>query len=101
VTKERPSWSAVFRRDDNVVARRIAGETILVPIRGNVAAMQKIFTVNPVGAFIWEQLDGERSLAEARDSLLERFEGDLERVDQDVMDFVQEVREAGLIEEKT
>jgi hypothetical protein len=93
-------WSVVYRRDDSVVVREIAGETLLVPIRGDLAAMQRIFTLNPVGAFIWEQLDGVRTLAEARDALLERFEVDREQVDRDVMEFLREVREAGLIGEK-
>jgi hypothetical protein len=93
-------WAAVYRRDVNVIAREIAGETLLVPIRGNLAAMQRIYTLNNVGAFIWGYLDGVRSLAEARDSLLERFEVEREQVDRDVTEFIHEVREAGLIEEK-
>jgi hypothetical protein len=98
--KESSSWSVVYRRDSSVVAREIAGETILVPIRGDLARMQRIFTLNPVGACVWGNIDGEKSLGDVRDNLLERFDAERKQVEQDVMEFINEVREAGLIEEK-
>ena len=48
----------VFARDPNFVSRRIEAETILVPIRNNVGDLDCIFSLNPVGALVWEQLDG-------------------------------------------
>ncbi|OPX33795.1 MAG: hypothetical protein B1H12_11235 [Desulfobacteraceae bacterium 4484_190.2] len=63
-----------FHRKDDIVTRQVAGETLLVPIYGDLANMERIFSLDPVAAFIWEQLDGEKSLEGIRDSLLNAFE---------------------------
>jgi hypothetical protein len=41
-----------------MVGRRIAGEYILVPLVGRGADVDSIYHLNPLGAFIWERLDG-------------------------------------------
>jgi len=43
----------------SVVTRRIAGETILVPIAGGVGDLDAIYTMNEVASFIWERIDGQ------------------------------------------
>ncbi len=93
------SWERVLRTRDEVVSREIAGETILVPIRGKLVDMQRIFSVNPVGAHVWQQLDGRRSLAEIRDSVLDTFDVEKGQADVDIQEFVAELTEAELIVE--
>lgn len=44
-----------------VVTRRIAGETILVPVAGSVGDLDAVYTLNDVGSFIWDLIDGSRS----------------------------------------
>lgn len=53
----------VQRADDgeSFVTRRIAGETIIVPISGNVGDLESVYTLNEVGSFIWQLIDGERT----------------------------------------
>ena len=99
MVNETPSWSAVYGRAGDVVAREIAGETILVPIRGDLARMQRIFTLNPVGACVWQGLDGVRTLGEVRDEVLERFDAAREEVEGDVREFVLDLGAAGLVRE--
>ena len=93
------SWSAALRRCEGVVARKIAGETILVPVRGNLADMQRIFCLDPVAAFVWEQLDGRRTLAQVRSGVVERFDVTAEQAGADIQEFVAELAEAALIQE--
>ena len=93
------NWATVFGKRDEVVSREIAGETILVPIRGRLVELQRVFSVNPVGAHIWQELDGKKSLAEIRDSVLEAFEVERDQADADIRDFVAELVEAELVEE--
>jgi len=93
------SWDTVLAKREEIVSREIAGETILVPIRGRLVDLQRIFSVNPVGAHIWQQLDGKRTLAEIRDSVLETFEVERERAETDVQEFVAELVEAELVQE--
>jgi len=93
-----PDWSAVFRRRGDHVTREVAGETIVVPIRGSLADLQRVFALNPVAACIWERLDGRRDLAAARDAVLERFDAPRQRVEADLLSFVDQALRAGLIE---
>jgi hypothetical protein len=93
-------WSCIFKQAENIVSREIAGETILVPIRGKLADMQNIFTLNKVGAYIWEKLDGTRSLAEIIALLLSHFEVTQEQAEQDLLEFIDHVTATGLAAEK-
>lgn len=45
------------QRMPGVVARRIAGEVVLVPIHSRAEDLG-LFTLNSVASFIWEKLDG-------------------------------------------
>lgn len=105
MTSEQPSgdlsWDTVLAKRDEIVSREIAGETILVPIRGKLVDLQRIFSVNPVGAHIWQQIDGMRTLADVRDSVVETFDVEQERAEADILEFVAELAEAELIQEAT
>jgi hypothetical protein len=70
---------------------------ILVPIRGKLADMQRIFTLNDVGAYIWSSLDGERSLGEICEDLRLDFDVKKEQAQRDMSDFISELLEADLI----
>ena len=93
------SWDSVLKKRDNIVTRQIAGESILVPIRGKLVDLQKIFCLDPVAAFIWERLDGTHPLAQIRDAVLDTFEVQRERAEADLNEFVTELLDAQLIEE--
>lgn len=87
----------VFRKNGEIVTRAIAGETFLVPIRGRLADMQKIFSLNPVGKFIWENLDGVKSLGEISEGIQSVFDVAKEEADADLGSFIAELREEELI----
>jgi len=91
------SWETVLTKREEIVSREIAGETILVPIRGKLVDLQRIFSVNPVGAYIWRQLDGQKTLAEVRDGVLETFEVETQRAEADLREFIAELLVAELI----
>jgi len=87
----------VYKRRKEIVSRRIAGETILVPISGNLADMQKIFSLNPVGEFIWEQLDGQRDLAGISGDVRASFDLREEDADSDIQEFISELLRENLV----
>lgn len=89
----------VFRKNQDILMRTVAGETILVPIRGRIADMQRIFTLNPVGAFIWSQINGELTAADIDARIQEEFDVCAEESRTDLEDFLDRLRNAGLIEE--
>jgi len=87
----------VFRKSPDIVSRKIAGETILVPVRGALADMKRIFVLNPVGEHIWASLEGNKTVGEIRDDILRAFDVDGARAEADLSDFIRELLEADLV----
>jgi hypothetical protein len=90
-------WHTVFAKNDQVVYRKIADETLLVPIRGKLADMQRIFALNPVAEYIWDQLDGKHCVQDIRDLLLAEFDVEPAQAEADLLDFLDELQHAALI----
>lgn len=90
-------WEKVLSKKEDIVAREIAGEVILVPIRGTLVELQKVWSLNPVGGFIWKSLDGHKNLSQVRDEILAGFEVRKEQAEADIEDFVQELLKADLV----
>ena len=88
----------VFRIREGIVSRKIAGETILVPVMGKLADMQRIFTLNSVGEFIWSKLDGKRGLREISREIVSSFEVEQQQADAEMEEFIAELLKEDLIE---
>jgi hypothetical protein len=89
--------NTVYKKKDGVVTRTIAGETILVPVYGDIANMQKIFSVDPVAAFIWEHINGEKTCHEILTMIIEEFDVEMNVAKADLEDFLSSLKSAGLI----
>ena len=83
----------VFRKNENFVFRQIDDETILVPIKNNVGDMGSIYNLNEVGAYVWGHLDGEKTLFDIKNMVVEEFEVSLEDAECDLMEFVDKLEE--------
>jgi hypothetical protein len=53
--------------------------------------------VNPIGLLIWELLDGERTVREVVEAVRARVEGAPPQLEGDVMQFLNDVHERGLV----
>jgi hypothetical protein len=93
-------WKKVYRKSPDVVARKIAGELLLVPVRGKIADMKKIFSLNPVGELIWQELDTHNNLRDIRDRVVSRFDVPAETAMADIEEFIDELLGAKLILEQ-
>jgi hypothetical protein len=94
-----PDWTKVYRRKRHIVSRAIIGETLLVPIRGHLADLQKIFSLNSVGDYIWDALDGENSLLHILEGVTTEFDTTKETAGVDLIAFIDELLESELIDE--
>lgn len=87
-----------YRRSTSIVAREIAGETILVPIRQNVADLESIYVFNETASRIWELVDGRRPVREIRDQIVAEFEVQEDEAEQDLAELLAQLEEIGAIE---
>lgn len=80
-------------RSPSVVTRKTGSEYVIVPVTGNIADMDSIFTLNETGAFIWEQIDGEKSVEEIIRLVVDEFEIDRDTATNDVLGFLDSMKE--------
>jgi len=92
-------WKRVIKKKKDIVSREIAGETILVPLRGNLTDLQRIWSLNPVAAYIYKNLDGQKSLEDIRNEILSIFDVQKEDADSDIQEFISELLRSDLVEE--
>ena len=86
-----------YERNPNFVFRRIVDEAVLVPIQQDVVDMDCIYTLNPVGALIWEKLEEGATLAELEAAVLSGFDAEPEVVTADLAEFLTELETAGAV----
>ena len=86
-----------YERDSDFVYRRIVDEVVLLPIRHNFGDLESIFTLNEVGARIWDLLDGRRTLVEVTDIVVTEFDVTAAAAAADLEDFVRELEGVGAV----
>ncbi len=93
------SLNARYVKDDSLVFRKIAGEFILVPIKKKTDEVDSIYTMNEIGSRIWELIDGEKSLSEIKNVIIDEFEVSPEIAEKDLKDFINQLEHIGAIKE--
>jgi hypothetical protein len=78
------------------VTRRIAGETIIVPVTGDVADLDAVYTLNEVGSFIWHLIDGRQSAQAIAEAVSAEYDVALERAALDVDELLTTLEAKGL-----
>jgi hypothetical protein len=92
------SGDEIYVRSTAVVARVVAGETLIVPVRAKVGDLASIYSFNGTGTLIWKLLESPRTVAQLATAVAEAYEVDRARAERDVTDFVSEMKSAGLVE---
>lgn len=89
-------FAGAYCRDVDTVTREIAGETLVVPIRGHLADVRRVFSLNPVGAFVWSRLDGTHDVEGLCAAVAEAFDVEPEQAEPSVRAFLAQLEEAEL-----
>ncbi len=84
--------NSVLAHSPSVVTRKTGNEYVLVPVTNNIADMDSVFTLNETGAFIWDQIDGKRKVADIVELLVEEFDIDKETARKDVLEFIDNMK---------
>jgi hypothetical protein len=83
-----PSLDAVFARSERMVGRRVADQFLLVPIVSRGADVDCLYNLNAVGTFIWERLDGHTRGTTIVEALVESFEVERGKAEEDYRGFL-------------
>ena len=86
-----------FAKENDLVTRDVAGEKIIVPIKGHVGDLEGVFTLNEVGTVIWAHIDGQTSVRQLMEAVRNEYDVAAAEVEKDVVDFLRSLEDAGLI----
>jgi methyltransferase-like protein len=80
-------------RNKEMVWRMLDNEAFIISTEGN-----KIHSLNKLGSFIWQLLDGKNSVQNIISCLCERFQVTEDVAQADANDFVEKLLAQGLVE---
>jgi hypothetical protein len=86
-----------FVKEKQLVTRDVAGESIIVPIKGHVGDLEGIFTLNEVGATIWRLIDGRTTVRQLTEAVENEYDVGAAAAERDLLNFLQALEDAGLI----
>ena len=84
-----------LKRNENLVARTIAGQTMLVPVGQMAAAFNGMITLNTTAKFIWEHMEEVSTREELTAMMLDAFEVDEETANSHVNGFLDMLLKTG------
>ena len=87
-----------FIRSESVVARVVAGETLIVPVRARVGDLASIYSFNGTGTLIWKMLETPKTVTELAKEIAQEYEVESEQAERDVAEFVRDMKAVGLVE---
>ncbi len=73
------------------VARQVADELVIVPLSGNVAQMNELFTLNETGKFIWENANDGNTAENLSQLMTEAFDIDELTAKRDIETFLSQM----------
>jgi len=89
--------AAICAPSDDVVAREIEGETVIVPLVAGIGDAEELYTLNSTAQAIWQKLDGHRTLKEVAAALAGEFNSPLPELEADVLGFAGEMARRGIL----
>lgn len=81
----------IYLKKTDFVVREIGNELILVPLVGNVAKMNEMFTMNETGKFIWESINESSTVEDLQNAIIAEFSIDPETARKDIELFLNQV----------
>jgi hypothetical protein len=88
-----------YERATDYVEKKVGDELILVPLCNQVAQMSEVFTLNEVGACIWETLTKPKTMNDIVQQITEQFEVAADIAQTDIQAFINQAVAKNMIKE--
>ncbi|MBU0486936.1 MAG: PqqD family protein [Bacteroidetes bacterium] len=87
----------VYRKNENIVARKSGNEYILVPVSGDIANMEEVYTLNEMGGFIFDLIDGIIDSELIIETVASNFQVDTEIAKKEITEYILELSRNNII----
>lgn len=84
--------AALYRIKPGYVLREISGEFLAIPVSLQDELDSRVAVMNPVGKFLWEQLQQERTVAELIRAVTDSYEVSADEAGRDIVEFMDQLR---------
>ena len=89
----------ILSHSKSIVTTKTGNEYVLVPVANNIADMNSVYTLNETGAFIWEHINGENSVEDIINKMMEEYEVDFLTASEDLNSFIDDMRNYLIVSE--
>ena len=86
-----------MRASADFVMRRIADETIIVPVAGGVGDLSSIFTLNESGTKVYQMICAGMSVEQISNAICTEYEVTPDEAARDIADFVDHLQAARIL----
>lgn len=83
----------VLKKSKNIVSRKIADETVLLPIYKSSEEINCIYTLNKAAAFLWDHIDGKNTLGKIKQLVIRNFDVAQEEADRRILAVIKEFQD--------
>ena len=80
-----------------LIRREIAGDVILVPVGKTALENNGLFTLNELGGFLWDRLEGAKDETDLLRAVLEEYEVSEQKALEDIRAFLDELTQMGIL----
>ncbi len=85
------SPESLIDKQKNIISKKINNEYLLVPLTGNIANMNSLFTLNETAAFLWEKIDGEKNIRQLAQEIVKEYNVEMEEAYSDAEIFIRKI----------
>jgi hypothetical protein len=89
--------AAIFKRNKDVVCRKIGNEYMLIPVRSRLSDDDCLYSFNETGSLIWDRLNGRNSLKDIVEEIVRKSGKKRSVVEKDCLAFVRDLGREGLV----
>ena len=84
----------VYKKDRETIYRLVDGEPVIIPLRSDIEINDLgafYILKNETAAYIWELIDGKKTVRQIVEAVLERFQVEAKKAEIDVENFIKEL----------
>ena len=82
----------------NLLTREIEGELIIIPLHSGIGNLDsEVFSLNSTGMLLWEKLDGQNSLKNIINAMIDEFDSNPRQIKNDILELIEQLIRKKLI----
>ena len=89
---------SILKRREDIIFRKIEDAYVLMPMTASAEEVEYLFNLNEIGSAIWEKIDGRKTIQDILNELFSEYEGDRKTIEAEAIEFIDDLKEAKLIE---